>query len=250
MGAIRQNDILNIEIPLPPLEIQEQIVKEIEGYQQIIDGCMQVVENYKPVIDIDPSWNMVKISDIAEINPKKTEICNNDLKKTASFVPMKDLNEFNIYFNAVDSMNVEAMYSKGYSYFKDSDVLLAKVTPCFENGKSGIAKNLLNGFGFGSTEFYVFRANENTLDKWIYYNIVTNKFINDGINNFTGTSGLRRVPKDFVSNYQIPLPDIQTQKVIVEKLEQERNVVDGNKELIKIYEDKINARINKVWSDN
>ena len=68
--SLKTSDIGDIEIPLPPLEIQEQIVKEIEGYQKIIDGAKMVVENYKPTISIKPEWEMVELGSVCEINDK------------------------------------------------------------------------------------------------------------------------------------------------------------------------------------
>ena len=77
--------------------------------------------------------------------------------------------------------------------------------PSFENGKEGIAKGLKNGIGFGSSEFYVLRSNDTVLPEWVYINVVTQSFRTNGIANFTGTSGLRRVPKSFVESYSIPV---------------------------------------------
>lgn len=241
-------NIKSLEFPLPPLEVQQDIVDELEGYQKIIDGCKQVVENYKPTIDIDPSWEMVELGNICEINPKKSEIKDLDNKTEVSFVPMDVLNENNQDFISKDKRLLGDVL-KGYTYFRNNDVLLAKVTPCFENGKVAIASNLENGIGFGSTEFIVLRSSERILENWIYINIITDRFRKLGVDNFTGTSGLRRVPKDFVENYKVPLPSIDIQKEIVLKIEEERTVIEGNKKLIEIYTQKIQNRINKVWGE-
>ncbi len=151
-----------LEIPLPPLSVQEEIVAEIESYQKIIDGAKMVVDNYKPQIEIDASWEMIAFEDICEINPKKSEISNLKNDTEVSFVPMADMNENQIDFFV---NQIKPLYEvfKGYTYFKEDDVLLAKVTPCFENGKAGVAKNLTNGIGFGSSEYYIFRPNNRIL---------------------------------------------------------------------------------------
>jgi type I restriction enzyme M protein len=128
-----------LQIPLPPLPIQEEIVAEIEGYQKIIDGAKAVVENYKPKIDIDPDWKMVELGEVCDVNPKKSELKDVDENLEVSFVPMADLNENQIDFIPRQTKQLGEVI-KGYTYFKDDDVLLAKVTPCFENGKAGIAK--------------------------------------------------------------------------------------------------------------
>ena len=104
---------------------------------------------------------------------------------------MEDLNEneISLFHQKKDTREVYG----GYTYFKDEDVLLAKVTPCFENGKAIIIRNLISGIGFGSSEFYVLRCGERVLPEWVYINIVTHEFRRQGVANFTGTSGLRRV---------------------------------------------------------
>ncbi len=197
---LNQKNLKQIKIPLPPLHIQEEIVKEIEGYQKVIDGAKQVVENYKPTIKIDPSWEMVKLGDVCELNPKKSEVKELPDTTEISFVPMADINEHEMLFVPREIMNITDVYS-GYTYFKENDVLLAKVTPCFENGKAGIARNLKNGIGFGSSEFYVLRALPNIIfPEIIYYFINSEKFIVMVKDNISGTGVLKRVTQDFVLN--------------------------------------------------
>jgi type I restriction enzyme M protein len=245
---ISVKQILNIEVPLPPIKVQEEIVRELEQYQKIIDGAKQVVDNYIPVIDIDPSWEMKELGEICTINPKKSEIKDLEEDTIVSFVPMSDINENNMTFVSKESRKLKEVYS-GYTYFRDNDVLLAKVTPCFENGKGGICKNLINGIGFGSSEFYVFRPNESVLSTWIYVFLFTTSFKKKGVSSMTGTGGLQRVPKDFVENFVIPVPSMEIQESIVERIESERQIVEGNKKLIEIYTQKIQDRINKIWGD-
>jgi type I restriction enzyme M protein len=237
-----------LRIPLPPVSIQEEIVAEIEGWQKIIDGAKAVVENYKPKININPDWEMVELGEVCEINPKKAELKDLSEDLEVSFVPMADLNE-----NQIDFVPTQVKplcdVIKGYTYFKDDDVLLAKVTPCFENGKAGIAKNLVNGIGFGSSEYFVIRPNQNLLSTWIYLNIITEEFRHKGKLNMTGTGGLQRVPPDFVKSKLIPLPPIETQRQIVSQIEKEQALVSANKQLIQIFEQKIKDRIAKVWGE-
>jgi len=244
--GINRKQLAEIQIPLPPISIQEEIVTEIEGYQKIIDGAKAVVANYKPKIDIDPDWEMVELGEVCEVNPKKSELKDFDENTEVSFVPMADLNENEIDFEPKQTKLLGEVI-KGYTYFKDDDVLLAKVTPCFENGKAGIANGLKNGLGFGSSEYFVIRPNEKILSTWIYLNIITNSFRKYGRLNMTGTGGLQRVPPDFVKSTLIPLPEIETQRQIVTQIEKEQELVNANKQLIAIFEQKIKDRIAKVW---
>lgn len=236
----------NWDIPLPPIEIQEQIVKEIEGYQKIIDGAKMVVDNYKPTISIKPEWEMIELGNVCEVNPKKSEVKILEDSTLVSFVPMADLNENEIAFIPKDKKPISEVIG-GYTYFKDNDVLVAKVTPCFENGKAGIAKSLENGIGFGSSEFFVLRASDAILPEWIYLNIKSDKFVNDGKKQMSGTSGLQRLPREFVASFPICLPSIEEQQYFIEKMRIEQQIIDSNKLLITLFEQKIKDKINEVW---
>ncbi|NQU99307.1 MAG: restriction endonuclease subunit S, partial [Parcubacteria group bacterium] len=241
-------DLISFKVPLPPLEIQEQIVAELDNYQKIINGARQVVENYKPTFKIDPEWEMIEVGDVCEFNPKKSEVRNLADDLEVSFVPMADLNEHKMLFSTKQTKNKAEVY-QGYTYFKENDVLLARVTPCFENGKSGIARNLKNGIGFGSSEYFVYRPKKNILPEWIYYFISSLNFIESGKNHMTGTGGLQRLTKEYATRYKIPFPPLKVQQQIVARIENEQKAIDSNKELITIFENKIKDKIAEVWGE-
>lgn len=243
---ISQGILRDLKIPIPPLEIQRQIVSKIEGWQKIISGAKQVVENYKPEIEIKEDWEMVELGSVCELNPKKSEVKEVPEDTLVSFVPMADINENRIDFVPKEKRKLSEVVS-GYTYFRDYDVLVAKVTPCFENGKAGIANKLENGIGFGSSEFYVLRCKGNVLPVWIYLQITSNDFRNAGTEQMTGTGGLQRVPKDFVNSFQIPLPNISEQQDIINRIELEWNIINSNIILISLYEQKIKDEIDKLW---
>lgn len=244
---ISKSNFLTLSIPLPPLTIQEQIVAELDSYQKIIEGARQVVKNYKPTIRNNSHWETARLGDICELNPRKSEV--KDFEGDVSFAPMAVISDTGMYFSAQEKKPLKEVYT-GYTYFRDNDVLLAKVTPCFENGKSGLAKNLENGIGFGSSEFFVLRANpDRVLPEYIYYIINSNRFISEGTPQMTGTGGLRRLTKDFVLNYPVSLPPLDDQRKIVNQTEEEIAIVEQNKRLIEIFEKKINDKISEVWGE-
>lgn len=246
-ASIKASDLKNIKIPLPPIPVQEEIVAELDNYQKVIDGARQVVENYKPTIQNNSHWETVRLGDICELNPRKSEV--KDFDGNVSFVPMAVVSETDMYFSVQEQRPLKEVYT-GYTYFRDDDVLLAKVTPCFENGKSGLAKNLENGIGFGSSEFFVLRANPvRVLPEYIYYIINSNRFISEGTPKMTGTGGLRRLTKDFVLNYPVSLPPLDEQRKIVNQTEEEIAIVEQNKRLIEIFEKKINDKVSEVWGE-
>jgi type I restriction enzyme M protein len=244
--GVTKNQLKTIQVPLPPLYIQHEIASEIEAYQKIIDGARQVVDNYKPKIKIDPEWPMVRLEEVCEINPKKSIITNLSEDLLVSFVPMADLSQNEMNFIPTQIKILKDVVGS-YTYFQNNDVLIARVTPCFENGKAGLASNLENGIGFGSSEYTVLRAKEITLPQWIYFNIANEVFRKFAKAKMTGTGGLQRVPKEVFADYQIPIPSLYVQQGIVVQIEKEQQLVSANKHLIQIYERKIKSKIAEVW---
>ena len=246
---LSNSDLKCLKFPLPPLSVQEEIITELDSYQKIIDGARQVVDNWKPQINIDSEWVMYPLKDIAVINPQKSEVYGLPERMEVSFVPMRDLGINEMYLSPLESKPIGDLIKGSYTFFRDNDVILAKVTPCFENGKAGIAKGLTNGIGFGSSEYYIFRCSESVLPQWVYFCLISPGFRSLAISNMTGTGGLQRIPKDFVKNFEIPVPDIKTQHAIVSSFESEQKLVDANRQLITIYEQKIKDRIDRLWSE-
>jgi type I restriction enzyme S subunit len=184
--------------------------------------------------------NKVRLADCCIIKPPKSEakelIANEEL---VSFVPMSNL--------GIDTpdllLDVDKKLSDvigSYTYFKDNDVLLAKITPCFENGKLGVAKGLTNGIGFGSSEFIVFRSKGNVVPEYLYYYLLQQRFRDVGKSVMTGAVGHKRVPKDYIENSEIPLPSLEEQKQILVKLDQAFSDIDKAK--IRAEKNLINAR--------
>lgn len=161
-----------------------------------------------------PTWRIVKLSDVCEIDPSKRELNGIEKSTSVSFGMMADLGEHKRSFQPKEIKTISELAKGGYSYFKEEDVLLAKMTPCFENGKSGIAENLENGIGFGSTEFYVLRSKGKILSDWIYHIISSEKFLEEGKHSLVGTTGRRRLMKQYVETFEIPLPPLEEQKQI------------------------------------
>ncbi len=160
---------------------------------------------------------------------------------------MADVSEREMLFTPKEQRPIGEVF-KQYTYFENEDVLVAKVTPCFENGKSGIARQLAAGIGFGSSEFYVLRAHaDKVLPDWVYFHVTTDRFRTLGAAQMTGTGGLQRVPRDFVAAWQIPLPDLPTQRAIVAEIQAEQTLVNANRELIRRLESKVKSAIDQVW---
>ena len=147
---------------------------------------------------------------------------------------MADLNENQMTFQPKGHKLLSDV-SASYTYFANEDVLLAKVTPCFENGKAGVARDLINGIGFGSSEFYVLRCNATALPEWIYFCVTHPLFRDFAISQMTGTGGLQRVPRSCVEDFQVPLPPLEVQREIVAEIEAYQKVIDGARAVVENY---------------
>jgi type I restriction enzyme, S subunit len=159
------------------------------------------------------------LGEVCQIKPPKSEARNKiAADEMVSFLPMEALGIDRKYFQA----NQEKPLSKvvgSYTYFADGDVLLAKITPCFENGKLGIANGLTNGIGFGSSEYIVFRPDGTLNKEWLYYYLSREVFRVEGAARMLGSVGHKRVSKEFIENYPIPVPPLPEQQRIVSILD-------------------------------
>lgn len=191
-------------------------------------------ERYRENGKLSTKHQMCRIADVCTMNPRKSQIDSMDPDTLVSFVPMADINEHCMAFVAKEQRSLSEVFT-GFTYFQDNDVLLAKVTPCFENGKAGIARRLRNGIGFGSSEFFVLRSGEHVLPEWIYFCVTHQKFRDEAILQMTGTGGLQRVPRSFVEGFEIPLPPLEIQKEIVAEIEGYQKVIDGARAVIDNY---------------
>ncbi|MGI8966632.1 MAG: restriction endonuclease subunit S, partial [Limisphaerales bacterium] len=164
-------------------------------------------------------WQVIPLGDVVNINPRpgSDELCDDAL---ASFIPMKCVAEESGQFQPLGDRKV-CEVRKGYTPFRDGDVIFARVTPCMENGKAAVMKGLTNGIGFGSTEFFALRPKTGLLPKYLFFFITQSGFRKEAARNMTGAVGLRRVPKPWLEQQFIPLPSPAEQRRIVAEIEKQ-----------------------------
>ncbi|MBW4028214.1 MAG: hypothetical protein HIU93_12545 [Acidobacteria bacterium] len=179
------------------------------------------------------TWISARITDVCDVNPRmQTEIRPDDSTEV-TFVPMSAVDETTGVIADPETRTFGEV-SKGHTSFRERDVLFAKVTPCMENGKAAIAGSLVNGLGFGSTEFHVLRPTDLILAEYLLYFIRQRIFRSYAASSFVGTGGLQRVPPGFFSRVKIPLPTRPEQQRIIEVIRQAemlpklRNDFDAN----------------------
>lgn len=167
---------------------------------------------------------VVSLCDAVVVNPKIDRTALTD-ETEVSFVPMAAVGAASGHID-VSAVRPYAEVKKGYTYFRNGDVLFAKVTPCMENGKMAVARQLKNGVGFGSTEFHVLRPREGVDAQYIYYFVSSQTFRKEASGHMTGAVGLRRVPSAFLENAEIPLPPLARQREVVAELEKQFSRLD------------------------
>ncbi|NLG05401.1 MAG: hypothetical protein GX567_16490, partial [Clostridia bacterium] len=186
-------------------EVSKRYVKEFNDLSRLklkyedINFLLHEVIKKNP--SIPKNWRIGYVTDLVEIDPRFPKGIETD---TVSFVPMDLIDENgNIVEQRIEPLE---KVKKGYTYFAEGDILFAKITPCMENGKGTLATNLLNGIGFGSTEFYVIRPYDKNDTQYLYSLSMSKVFRRRAERWMQGSAGQRRVPKDFFSKRLIAIP--------------------------------------------
>lgn len=161
----------------------------------------------------------MRLKDITTLNPQYR---GKELYNNVSFVPMESLRN-----GSIDLKDISFAEGKGkYTYFGNGDLLVAKVTPCFENGNIAIADNLEHGIGFGSSEIFVLRMKKGFLNSYLFYLSQTSKFQDAACATMCGVGGLKRISPLFMRTYELDLPVLSEQQRIVEKLDAQLSSID------------------------
>lgn len=246
----------NCIVPVPPLEEQKQIAtfldKETTKIDTLIDKQEQLItllqEKRQAVIShvvtrgLDPNvkmkdsgiewlgevpehWKITQIKYVAQINPSKSELKTISLDTPVTFLPMESIGETG-GLDIQNSKPLSEVVSAGYTYLAENDVIIAKITPCFENGKGAIATGLLNGIAFATTEvvpFRCFRIN----NQFLYFLLSSSPFRKIAEGSMYGAGGQKRVSDTFFANYKCCIPPKdEEQKRIIAFLDKETTKID------------------------
>lgn len=176
----------------------------------------------QPATELPDGWEWTNLYEIGEIGPRND--AEDDVE--ASFVPMPLISEK--YGTPVEhEVRRWKEIKSGFTHFQEDDVVLAKITPCFQNGKSAVMRGLTNGFGAGTTELHVYRAvNSCTVPEYVLIYLKSPGFILDGIPKMTGTAGQKRITRDYFAGNHFPLPPLNEQHRIVAKVDELMSLCD------------------------
>ena len=155
------------------------------------------------------SWALVELGVVAQINPRLAQ--GTDETQDVPFLVMASVSEDGVILD--QETRILSEKKKGFTYLERNDVLLAKITPCFENGKAVLLHSLNHQVGFGSTEFHVLRPLKDKLDaKYLFYMVWSDRFRFFGEKAMKGAAGQKRISSDFLKEFKIPLPPLSEQK--------------------------------------
>ena len=234
---------------LPPLPEQTQIAEFLDRETAKIDALVAeqrrlmellkekrqavishaVTRGLNPSAPLKPSgidwlgnvpahWEIKRLRFLAEMNPSKTEISELSGDTLVSFLPMESIGEDGSLILETEKKIEEV--ETGYTYFRNGDVAFAKITPCYENGKGAVMRNLTNGIGFGTTELIVVRPHITELDaSYLHYVFISSEFRSLGESYMYGAGGQKRVPDSFVANFATVIPPLAEQTAIVRHLD-------------------------------
>jgi type I restriction enzyme M protein len=204
----------------------------------------QVVKNYKPKIDIDPSWEMVKMSEIADVNPESKDP-SSLFTDWFTYIDISSVENGSGIIDFSNKINVADAPSRARRVVQQNDILLSTVRPN------------LKAFGFvdreperfiASTGFALLRTNKKCKSKYLYYLVFQNFILNQMVGSME-KGAYPSINQNDVNNLKVALPPLETQRQIVAQVEKEQELVNASKQLIKIFEQKIKNRIAKVWGD-
>ena len=194
---------------------------------------------------ISPKWDNVKLSKVALVNPSGA-YKGQAVDTPISFVPMEVVDET---FSEITAMGETTIaQSSGFTKFREGDLLWAKITPCMQNGKSAIAKNLTNGLGCGSTEFFILRPKDERLAIEYLHVILHMKCVREtAMLFFGGSAGQQRVPASFLENFNIPLPpkekQIEIANHVYELRQKAKTLQEEGKRILELAKQEVEKKI-------
>ncbi|MDI9571422.1 MAG: restriction endonuclease subunit S [Pseudomonadota bacterium] len=256
LAHVTRREVEALSIPLPPLPEQQRMAAILKEQMAAVDKARAAAQERLEAVKALPAaflrqvfpqpgqplpvgWRWVRLGEVCELNPRRPMFPRKDAEPT-SFIPMEAVNSAS---GTVADLRTRPFIEvkKGYTYFSDGDVLFAKITPCMQNGKHAIAQGLIDGIGFGTTEFHVLRPSEGISSEWIHFFVRQPAFLQEATEHFTGAVGQQRLPHDYLANHMIPLPPLPEQQRIAAILNEQMAAVDKARTAAEAELETINA---------
>jgi restriction endonuclease S subunit len=232
-----------LRIPLPPLEVQEKIVAELGGYQKIIDGAKQIVENYKPTIKIDPDWPMVELGKACAMEYGYTAKAQES--GDTRLIRITDIDD-NARLISDNPMFIDLSEESKPYLLEKGDVLIARTGATY--GKTLLFSDSHQQAVFAS---YLIRLsfNHDKVMPAFFTSFSLGEIYWQQARELVSGGGQPQFNANVIKRIRMPIPPLKTQQKLVAEIESEREIVDANKKLIEIFEKKIKDKIGEVWGE-
>lgn len=239
---ISAKQILDIEIPLPPLEVQREIVAEIGGYQRVIDGAQAVIDNYRPQIVVDPEWPVKELSEVSVRITDGTHTTPNYTDSGVPFLRVTDITKSNTSKKFISEEEHRKLIKRCHP--QKGDILYSK------NGTIGIAK-VVDWEGDFSifVSLALIKPRRELVDSHYLECFLNSDAAYEQATSRSKSGTVTNLHLVDIKTIQIPLPSLTKQQEVVAEIGVERSLVDANRELIKRMEGKIRAAIGRVWGE-
>jgi type I restriction enzyme M protein len=247
-AEISKSKFCELEIPLPPLEIQKEIVAEIEGYQKVIIGARAVLDNYRPHIPINPDWPMVELGEVCDgilTGPFGTALHQSDY--VSAGIPVinpQNIIEGKITSDGVKMVSTETRNRLQEFTIRESDIIIGRRG---EMGRCAVATSDMNGWLCG-TGCFVIRLSSKCVPKFYFHQISSSKTKAHLEEQAIGVT-MKNLNQGILSGVKVPLPPLPEQQAIVAEIEAEQNLVNANRELITRFEAKIQTTLSRIWGE-
>jgi len=238
-----------LQIPLPPLEVQQEIVAEIEGYQKVIDGARAVVENYRPHIHIDPKWPLVELGELCKriqyglssrLNAARTGYKTFRMNELISGMCVDD--------GDMKYADISAVMFEKYR-LERGDILFNRTNSFEHVGRSGIFD--LDGMYCFASYLIRLSISRKCANPFYACAFMNTEDFQTGIKYYANRAiGQANINAKSLAAYRIPLPPLEKQQAIVSELAAEQALVDASRELIERFEKKIQKTIGRIWENN
>lgn len=243
ISNLNLSTLAEFQIPLPSLSVQEEVVTEIDSYQRIIDGAKQILDNWKPLINIDPDWGEVKMKDVCSVNPESSD--PSELwDDWFTYIDIASIDNSTNSIARLNRISISEAPSRARRIVKPQDVIISTVRP---NLKAFYYFDTVPDRTIVSTGFAVLRANDLIHPKYMYYMLLSDYMVDQMISRM-GKGSYPSINQSDVSDLNIPLPDLQIQHSIIDKIDMEHEFINGSWQLITIYEHKIKELIDNLWN--
>ncbi len=244
ISNLNHRTLAKFRIPLPPLNVQEEVVAEIEGYQKVIDGARAVVENYRPHIHVDPEWPMVKLEEVCQINPAKADPSELFPDSYFNYIDISCIENGTGRFLGANRIKSLDAPSRARRLVQSDDVLISTVRP---NLKAIAMMSHVPDRSIASTGFAVLRtAGKSLLPKFLV-NVMRSDSVVSQMVGMMGKGAYPSINQTDISSLEIPLPPLKVQDDIVAGIDAEQAIVDANRDLISRLDGKIQVMIKRMW---